>query len=96
MPFSKPLTAFDVEAIPLISRTNVENAEPVDTCSLYEVAPVEALQLIVGFVATPVVPFAGEASTGAGGMTGAEADVVKLQTDDHALEPAVLLALTRQ
>jgi len=48
--------------------TVVEKSETVETCNPYEVAPVEAFQLKVALTATPVVPSAGETSTGAAGV----------------------------
>jgi len=57
----------------------VEKPALVETCSRYDAAPVEALQLKAGFVGTPVAAFDGEASVGA---AGAATIVVKL----HELE----------
>jgi len=53
----------------------VEKSEEIDICKRYDAAPVEALQLTVGLVDTPVALFDGEASTGA---AGAATMVVKL------------------
>jgi hypothetical protein len=52
----------------------------IDTCNRYEVVPVEAFQLNVRLVGTPVEPFEGEESVGTGGL--ASPAVVKL----HAVE----------
>lgn len=41
------------------------NDELVETCRLYDVAPLEAFHVNVGVVETPVVPLAGEESIGA-------------------------------
>ena len=80
--------------IPVWLTTVVEKDELAETCNPYEVAPVEAFQLKVGFVATPVAPFAGEARVGAAGGEGA---VVKLRTgEDQSLVPPVFFAFTRQ
>ena len=46
----------------------VEKDELVETCNPYEVAPVEAFQVNVGLVVTPVAPFAGEARVGGAGV----------------------------
>ena len=78
------------------SITVVENVDPVESWSRYEVAPDDAFHVIVGFVAAPVVPFAGDARTGAAGMPGADGVVVKLETLDHALVPPEFVAFTRQ
>jgi hypothetical protein len=67
-----------------------------ETCTRYDAAPVEAFHVSVGFVATPVVPFGGEANTGAGGIEGAEPAVVKLRIVEYALVPPLYAALTRQ
>jgi len=42
----------------------VEKLELVETCSPYEVAPLEAFQLRVGLVETPVAAFEGDTSVG--------------------------------
>ena len=55
----------------------------------------DAFQTSVGLVATPVAPFTGVASTGAGGG-GACAHVVNLQVTEYPLVPPALLAATRQ
>jgi hypothetical protein len=48
----------------------------METCKRYDAAPVEALQLTVGLVDTPVALFDGEARAGG---AGAATIVVKLQ-----------------
>ena len=53
----------------------------------------EAFQLSVGVMETPVAPFDGDDSVGAGG---AATMVVKLQLEEYALVPPALVALTRQ
>jgi hypothetical protein len=81
--------------MPVWFTTVVEKLELVETCTPYEVAPLAAFQLSVGFVETLVAPFDGEVSVGAdGGLT--VALVVKLQTVEYALVPPVFVALTRQ
>jgi hypothetical protein len=77
---------------PLWSRIVVEKSALAETCTRYDVAPVEAFQVSVGFAETPVALFAGEESVGA---AGGEA-VVKLHTLDQALVPAAFVAFTRQ
>ena len=79
--------------IPLESTTVVENDGLVDTCNLYDVAPLEAFQLKLGLVETPVAPLAGEANAGA---ESAATVVVKLHTLDQALVLPALVAFTRQ
>jgi hypothetical protein len=81
-----------VLANPPWSTTVVAKVALVDTCTRYDVAPVEALQFNVGFVATPVAVLVGETRVGADGI----ALVVKLHTLDHALVPATFVAFTRQ
>ena len=66
--FKSPLIARDVLVIVLRLIIVVEKSEAVETCNPYEVAPVEAFQLKVGFMATPVAPFAGETRVGAAGV----------------------------
>jgi hypothetical protein len=92
----KPLAAKEAEVSPLWSATVEEKAELVESCIRYEAAPVEAFQLRVGVVATPVAPFTGEARTGAAGATGAVAVVVKLDVPDHPLVPPAFVAFTCQ
>lgn len=75
------------------STTVVKNEELIETCSRYEVALVEALQVKVGFTATPVAPSEGERS--AGGEGGATI-VAKLRVAEKRLEPPSFFALTRQ
>jgi hypothetical protein len=74
----------------------VANPVSADTWTRYDEAPAEAFHVSVGFVATPVAPLAGLANTGAAGMGGGAAAVVKLHGDEYALVPPPLLALTRQ
>lgn len=62
-----------------------ENVGLVATCTRYDVAPAEGLQLNVGLVETPVAPFAGEVNVGA------PSPVVKLQVGDQLLVPLELL-----
>jgi hypothetical protein len=80
--------------IPLWFTTVVVKLELVDTCSWYEVAPVEAFQLSVGVIETPVALFDGERRVGAGGLP--PELVVKLQMLEYALVPLAFVALTRQ
>jgi hypothetical protein len=54
---------------------------------------VEAFQLSVGVMETPVAPFDGDDSVGA---DGAATMVVKLQAVEYALVPPAFVALTRQ
>jgi hypothetical protein len=54
---------------------------------------VEAFQLNVGVVETPVALLAGEARVGA---DGAAKTVVKLRTEDQGLVPPAFVAFTRQ
>ena len=70
----------------------VVKLEVVDTCNLYDVAPLAAFQLNVGVSDCPVAPFTGDASVGAAGGL----PVVKLHVLDHRLVPAAFFALTRQ
>ena len=64
-----------------------------ETCSVYDVAPEEALQLSVGVVETPVAPLVGEL------RIGVASTVVKVHVAiglGQALVPPALVALTRQ
>jgi hypothetical protein len=70
------------------------NAELVETCTRYDVAPVEAFHVNVTFVATPVAPLAGVDNTGAVGGNGTA--VVKFHVLEKALVPALFVAFTRQ
>jgi hypothetical protein len=75
-----------------VSSIVVANVELVDTWSRYDVAPVDAFHVKVGFVATPVAPLAGVARTGgAGGVA-----VVKLNAPENELGTPPLEALTCQ
>jgi hypothetical protein len=47
--------------------TVVEKLKSEETCSRYDVAPLEAFQLSIGLVEIPVAAFEGEASVGAAG-----------------------------
>jgi hypothetical protein len=79
--------------IPVWLTTVVEKFELVETCNPYDVAPVEAFQLMAGVIDTPVAPLAGEDGVGGAGTP----TVVKLRTgSDQALVPPALLAFTRQ
>jgi len=71
--------------IPLWFTTVVEKLEFVDTWSWYELAPLEAFQVSVGFVATPVAPFAGEESVGATGGFTAPADTKRISSKYHVV-----------
>ena len=66
----------------------------VETCTLYEVAPLGAFHVKVGFFETFVVPLNGELRIGAAGEL--PAAVVKLKLADQALVPPVLVAFTLQ
>jgi hypothetical protein len=69
--FKSPLIARDVLVIVVWLTTVADVAgkdESVETCNPYEVAPVEAFQVNVGLVATPVAPFAGETRVGGAGV----------------------------
>ena len=70
-------TCFDVVVTFGSSTTVEEKFELVDTCTLYEVAPLEAFQESVNVDGCPVEPLAGDASTGADGGVIAGAAVVK-------------------
>jgi hypothetical protein len=73
----------------------VPNAESVESWRWYDVAPVDAFQVNVVFVATPVAPLFGVDKTGtAGGDCGV--NVVKLQEAEYGLGPAAFIAFTRQ
>jgi len=82
-----------VPEIPAWSNSVVVKSGAVETCNRYDVAVDEALQERVGFTATPVALFAGDASTGAGG---GGISVVKLHVADQLPVPVELVALTRQ
>ena len=73
---------------------NVAKPGSVETCTLYEVAPLEAFQVKVGLLETFVVPLTGELRVGANGVL--PAVVVKLKLPDHELVPPVLVAFTLQ
>ena len=63
------------------SRNSVVNVELVETCTRYEVAPDDAPHDSVVGTATFVAAFAGDESTGTGGIPGGGvAAVVKLRT----------------
>jgi hypothetical protein len=72
----------------------VPKAGSVETCTRYDVAPVDAFQVNVAFVATPVAPLVGVARTGTGGGGGVV--VVKLNAPEYALVPPPFDAFTRQ
>ena len=74
--------------------TNVEKLEFVETCTVYEVAPLEAFHVRVGVLDTLVAPLMGELSDGAAG--GLPAAVVKLHVVDQALVPPAFVAFTLQ
>ena len=93
MLFVRPVTLYEVAVIPLWLTTVVEKDETVETCSPYDVAPLEALQVRVGLVEIPVAPFDGDASVGAAG--GAIA-VMKLHAAEYGLVPPAFEAFTRQ
>jgi hypothetical protein len=58
----------------------VLNVELVDTCTRYDVAPLDAFQLKVGEVDWFGAPVAGDASEGVPGAAGKPNVVVKLHT----------------
>jgi hypothetical protein len=89
----RPVTWRKVFDIPLWFTMRPENVDVVETCKSYDVAPAEAFQPSMGFVATPEAPLEGVESVG--GKRAPEA-VVKLQTVDQSLIPAAFVALTRQ
>ena len=60
--------------MPLWSITREEKLELVDTCTRYDVAPLEALQVSVGAGEIPVAPLAGEPRTGGSGTPDALRD----------------------
>jgi hypothetical protein len=91
--FDRPLSWTDVVVSVASSNTRFVKAELVDTCTWYEVAPVDADQLSASDVGWFRAPFAGAESIGAGG---AAAIVVKLHALEYALDPPLLLALTCQ
>ena len=74
--------------------TNVANPGSVETCTVYEVAPLEAFHVRVGVLDTLVAPLIGELSVGAAG--GLPAAVVKLHVLDQALVPPAFVAFTLQ
>jgi len=59
-------------------------------------APVDAFQVSVGLVETPVAPDVGETSVGGLGRPGADPEVVKLEMADHAPEVLLWTPLTLQ
>lgn len=78
--------------VTLWSITVEEKPLLVETWSRYDVALVEAFQVKVGGLVTPVALFAGEDKLGTEGS----AAVVKLKTEDHAPVPPGPVAFTRQ
>jgi hypothetical protein len=92
----RPLSVQDVNVILPLSKMIVEKLGSADTWSWYERAPAVAFHVKVGFVETPVVPFAGEASVGAVKGAWGISVVVKLQTSEYRLVPAAFVAFTRQ
>ena len=65
----------------------------VETAHVYDTAPADAVQIIVGLNATSAAPFAGAFSVGGdGGAT----RVVNDDVADQALVPAEFVAFTRQ
>jgi hypothetical protein len=87
----KELTCRDVAINVESSMTSVENEELGEHCSRYVVAPVDALQLSVGFVARLVEPSTGEASVGAAG--GAFKDWLTCDTHE-SLQPVKVVTTT--
>jgi hypothetical protein len=81
-----------VWVIPVSSTAGFTKEEPTDTCTRYDVAPLDAFQLSVGFVET-VAPFNGASSVGGAGGGGI---VVNDQVGDQLLVPAMFAAFTRQ
>lgn len=76
------------------SFTTVEaNSESVDSCTLYDVAPVEEFQPRFTVVGWPVAPLVGAASVGAAGTEGT---VVKFRVLEYALVPPAFFAFTLQ
>ena len=73
---------------------NVAKPGSVETWTPYEVAPLDAFHVRVGFFETFVVLLNGELRIGAAG--GLPAAVVKLKLAAHALVPPVLVAFTLQ
>lgn len=73
---------------------NVAKPGSVETCTLYEVAPLEAFQVKVGVLDMPVEPLTGELRVGTAG--GLPAVVVKLNVIDQVLVPLMLVAFTLQ
>jgi hypothetical protein len=78
------------------SSTVVVKFELVETCSRYDVAPVDAPQLSVGLSGIPVAPSAGNASVGTDGAVGAEVIVVKFQVPENVLHAVTFPDLTCQ
>lgn len=91
--FARPLTDAERPVTPAWLAIVVVKPVDVDTRTLYDVAPVTVFQLRVGKIATPVLPFEGDASVGAPGIA---TIVVKLQTLDHALVSPVFVAFASQ
>jgi hypothetical protein len=79
VPSASPATPYEVPVIPLWLMSIVEKLELLETCSWYDVAPLEAFQVNVGLGEIPVAPFKGEASVGAAGGFPLPSLVVKLQ-----------------
>ena len=91
---ARPLRTYEVVVIALWSTTSGEKLELVETCNRYDIAPLEAFQLNVGLVETPVAPLPGKASIGAAGA--APTTVVSLHTVEYALVPPAFVAFTHQ
>lgn len=87
------LSLSESAVIPLVSRTVVENDGAVETCTRYEVAPLETFHFNVGFVNTSIAPSGGDANNGA---AGAASMVVKRQGLDSMLKQLAFDAYTRQ
>jgi hypothetical protein len=80
--------------MPLVSNTVCVNALLEETWSRYDVAPVDAFQVNVGFTGTPVAPSTGETSVG--GRGGGTAEVVKLHVLENGPGPPGFSPYTRQ
>ena len=71
----------------------VANVADVDTCSVYEAAPLTEFHVSVGLIDTPLAPFDGDTRVG---IEGSVPIVVNDQLALKALQPPELPALTRQ
>ena len=90
---NKPVMLEDVEVNPVRFTTSEPKLELVESCRLYESAPMAGFQLSVGVVEMPVAPADGATRDG---IVGAPTIVVKFLVPEFGLAPPAFDALTLQ